>query len=190
MTNKSEKLKVLGILLLTFIKIGIVTFGGGYAMIPLIEKEIVDKRKWVDDKEMIDIIALSEATPGPIGICCATFIGYQVVGILGAIVATIGAILPSFIIIYLISIFFDFFQKIMFFKYLFFGLRACVLALIVKAVFTMYKSAPKNILAYIIMVLSFILVVFFSCNVIYIIIGAAVIGICFSIIQTKRGKKL
>ena len=171
-------------------KIGVVTFGGGYAMIPIIEKEVTEKKKWIEKDKIIDVIAISESTPGPIGICCATFVGYQTAGLLGAFFSTIGAVIPSFVIIYLLSLFLRQFEEIKFIKYMFFGLRAGVLSLLIKAIVTMYKSSPKHIVAYIIMALSFALVVFFSCNVIFIIVGAAVIGLVSALIMRKRGKPL
>lgn len=187
MKNESKFKKSL-LLLLVFMKINVFTFGGGYSMIPLIEKELTDKRKWVNKDELIDIIAISESTPGPIGICCATFVGYQIAGFMGAIFATIGAIIPSFTIIYIISLLLQKFSDIRFLRYLFFGVRAGVLALLFRAIFIMYKGAPKHIIAYIIMAVSFVLVVFFSCNVLYIIIGSAIIGLCSTLILKKEGK--
>lgn len=186
--NKN-KIKLSFTLLLVFMKISVMTFGGGYSMIPFIEREIVDKRNWLTKEELIDVIAISESTPGPIGICCATFVGYQTCGFSGALLATLGAIIPSFVIIYLISIFLNYFSEIVFIKYLFFGIRAGVLSLLFKAIFTMYNASPKHIIAYIIMALSFFLVVFFSCNVLYILIGAALIGLCSTIIMKKKRRR-
>ena len=94
-------------LFLSFFKIGLFTFGGGYAMIPIMEREVVEKKKWVDDETISTILAISESTPGPLAINSATYIGYNIRGVLGSVMATLGVVLPSFIIIFLISLFFD-----------------------------------------------------------------------------------
>ena len=99
MKENKKKLTQLFQIFTTFMKIGIFTFGGGYAMIPLIQRETVVKRKWVDDDDILDIVAIAESTPGPIAINASTFVGYRVGGFFGAIVGTVGMILPSFIII-------------------------------------------------------------------------------------------
>ena len=185
-----KKLKLYLQLLLSFMKIGVVTFGGGYAMIPIIENETSKKRKWISGDDLIDVVAISESTPGPIAICAASFIGYKTAGVLGAFFATLGVIVPSFIIIFLISLLLSNFAQLDIVKYAFTGIRAGVLALIIKAVISMFKKAPKNTLAYIIMALSFALVVIFSTNVLIIIISSAVVGITASYIARKRGKTL
>jgi len=177
-------------LFLTFMKIGVVTFGGGYAMIPIIENEITNKKGWITADDLLEVVAISETTPGPIAICAATFIGYKIAGIIGAFCATFGVVLPSFIIIYLISLFLRAFEQIQVIKYAFFGIRAGVLALLIKALISMYKKAPKNIVAFIIMAASFAAVAFFSANVIIVIIAAAVTGIAATLIAGKAGKTL
>lgn len=185
-----QKLKLCLSLFLTFMKIGVVTFGGGYAMIPIIENEISNKKKWISGDDLLEVVAISETTPGPIAICAATFIGYRVGGIFGAFCSTFGVVLPSFVIIYVISLFLRAFEELQVIKYAFFGIRAGVLALLIKAVVSMFKKCPKNIVAYIIMAASFAAVAFFSANVIIVIVGAAVIGICYALIAGKAGKKL
>lgn len=159
-------------------------------MIPIIENETSKKRKWVSGEDLLDIVAISESTPGPIAICAASFIGYRVVGVIGAFMATLGVVLPSFVIIFLISMFLREFSSYDIVKYAFVGIRAGVLALIIKAVISMFKKAPKNILAYIIMAVAFALVVLFSTNVLVIILSSAVVGIVASYIARKRGKEL
>ena len=187
---KKSKFKIYLQLLLSFMKIGVVTFGGGYAMIPIIENEVSKKRKWINDKDLIDVVALSESTPGPIAICAASFIGYKTAGIIGAFMATTGVVLPSFIIIFLISMLLSNFADLDIVKYAFTGIRAGVLALIIKAVVSMFKKAPQNIIAYIIMAISFALVVLFSTNVLIIILSSALVSIVCSYIARKRGKEL
>ena len=159
-------------------------------MIPIIENETSKKRKWVSGEDLLDIVAISESTPGPIAICAASFIGYRVVGVIGAFMATLGVVLPSFVIIFLISMFLREFSSYDIVKYAFVGIRAGVLALIIKAVISMFKKAPKNILAYIIMAVAVALVVLFSTNVLVIILSSAVVGIVASYIARKRGKEL
>lgn len=184
------KLKLYLQLLLTFMKIGVVTFGGGYAMIPIIENEISEKKSWIQPDDLLEVVAISETTPGPIAICAATFIGYRVAGIIGAFCATLGVVIPSFIIIFLISLFLRTFEQITFIKYAFFGIRAGVLALLVKAVVSMFKKAPKNLAAYCIMAASFAAVAFFSANVIIVILSAAAVGLAAFLIARKAGKEL
>ena len=184
-----NKLKLYLSLFLTFMKIGAVTFGGGYAMIPIIENEITNKKKWIGGDELLEVVAISETTPGPIAVCAATFIGYRLGGIPGAFCATFGVVLPSFIIIYVISLFLRAFEEIPIIKYAFFGIRAGVLALLIKAVVSMFKKAPKNIVAYFIMAASFAAAAFFSANVIIVILSAAVIGLAAALIPGKAGKK-
>ena len=185
-----EKLKLWLRLLLTFMKIGVVTFGGGYAMIPIIEHEVTDKKGWISGEDLIDVVAISESTPGPIAICAATFIGYKVAGVIGAFCATLGVVLPSFVIIYLISFFLRQFQDILIIKYAFFGIRAGVLALLIKAVVSMFKKSPKNWVAYVIMALSFGLVAFVEVNVFAVLLGSAITGLCYTLILKKRGREL
>ncbi len=184
------KLRLCLQLLLTFMKIGVVTFGGGYAMIPIIENEITDKKGWIGADDLLEVVAISETTPGPIAICAATFIGYRIAGVPGAFCATFGVVLPSFVIIYLISLFLRAFEQLEVIKYAFFGIRAGVLALLIKAVVSMYKKSPKNVVAYLIMAASFAAVAFFSANVIIVIVSAAVIGLAATLIAKKAGKEL
>ncbi len=180
------KLKKLLTLFLTFAKIGAFTFGGGYAMIPLIQREAVTHHGWVTDDDIMDIIAIAESTPGPVAINSATFVGYRVAGVLGSAAATLGVVTPSFIVIYLISGIIRQFQEITVIKYAFFGIRAGVIALICKALINMYKKAPKGLIYYIIMGAAFILAAFVNINAVYIIIAAAVIGIISAIVAGRR----
>ena len=184
-----EKLKLLYKLFISFLKIGMFTFGGGYAMIPLIQKEAVEKNKWVSNEDVLDIIAISESTPGPISVNAATFIGYRVAGFFGALVSTLGLVLPSFIIIYIISFIFDLFKNNEIFGYAFFGIRAGVLALIINALVKMYKQVNKSILSYFIMILAFILTTFFDINVIFVIVFCGIIGFLSSIKMVEGGNE-
>ena len=172
----------------SFFKIGAFTFGGGYAMIPLIQKEAVEKRQWVTDEDILDIIAIAESTPGPIAINSATFVGYKAAGVLGSVCATLGVVLPSFAIILLLSYVLQEFREFKPVVYAFNGIRAGVLALLVKALWTMYKKSPKGWPAYVVMAGAFILTAIFDFNVIFVIIGCAVFGLVTSFIMERRAK--
>ena len=139
-------------LFLTFLKIGAFTFGGGYAMIPIIHREIAERRKWLTDEDILDIIAVSESTPGPIAINSATFVGYKIAGFWGAFFATLGTVAPSFAIIFIISLFLRGFMKIELVKRAFFGIRAAVAVLIVDAAIKLKKSVKVDIYAVVVIV--------------------------------------
>ena len=131
-------------LFLTFAKIGLFTFGGGYAMLSVISDNCVEKKKWITDDDMMNITVIAETTPGPISINCATFVGYRKAGVLGGIAATIGVIVPSFVIIYLISLFLDSFLEIQIIANAFKGIKIGVGFLILEAGLGMFKKLPKN----------------------------------------------
>lgn len=175
-------------LFLTFLKIGVFTFGGGYAMIPLIQREIVDKKKWITNDDILEIVAIAESTPGSIAINAATFVGFRTDGFLGAVCATIGVILPSFCIIFGISFVLKKFQDIQLIQYAFEGIRAGVLALILKALWSMYQQCPKNKLSYLIMALAFFLTAFLNVDVFVVILGCAVFGLVTSVWMGRRVK--
>ena len=143
-------------LFLIFAKIGLFTFGGGYAMISLIENNCVEKKKWITHDEMMNITVIAESTPGPIAINCATYVGYKKAGIIGAIISTLGIVLPSFAVIYLISMFLDNFLEIMLIANAFKGIKIAVGFLILDAAITMIKKMPKKILPKTFMVCSFV----------------------------------
>ena len=173
---------------LSFFRIGAFTFGGGYAMIPLIQHEAVEKRKWVTDEDILDIVAIAESTPGPIAINSATFVGYRAAGFLGSVCATLGVVLPSFVLILLLSFVLAQFQQVQAVQYAFIGIRAGVLALLLKALWTMYTKSPKGWVAYVVMGAALILTAVLSINVIFVIIGCAVFGIVTSAIMERRAK--
>lgn len=128
----------------TFARIGLFTFGGGYAMISLIQDICVEKKRWISHDEMMDITVIAESTPGPIAINCATYVGYKKQGMLGAVVSTIGMILPSFMIIYLISLFLDRFLEIAWIEGAFKGIKIAVGILILDAALKMIGKMPKK----------------------------------------------
>ena len=184
-----NKMRTVWKLFYIFFKIGAFTFGGGYAMIPIIEYELTEKRKLIAKEEISDIVAIAESTPGPIAINSATFVGFKIAGFWGAAASTFGVVLPSFVIISLISFILDKFQEVKAVKYAFFGIRAGVLALLLKALWTMYSKCPKGLLAYILMAASFLVAAFVDISVLWIILGCAVTGIVVSLVQERRAAK-
>ena len=182
-------------LFLTFLKIGVFTFGGGYAMISIIEDNCVEQKKWISHDEMMDITVIAESTPGPIAINCATFVGYKIAGIFGAIAATFGVVIPSFVIIFVISNFLDNFLEIPVIANAFMGIKAAVGILIFNAGLTMLKKMSSKTLPRVIMACSFVvmfLVNLFSWKVssISMMLVAAVISlICFVIQESKKEGK-
>ncbi len=185
---KQHRLRRALTLLGVFLKIGAFTFGGGYAMIPLIEREVVEKKGWITSDDMLDIIAIAESTPGPIAVNSATFVGYKTCGVFGAVCATLGVVLPSFAIISLIALILNQFQDNEIVQFAFNGIRAGVLALIIKALWTMYKKCPKSGLSYILMAGSFLVAAFTDINVIYIIIACALVGLVTSLVMARKEK--
>jgi chromate transporter len=172
-----------------FFKIGAFTFGGGYAMIPIIQRETVENKGWISDDDIHDIIAIAESTPGPIAINSATFVGYRVAGVFGAACATFGVVLPSYLLIsaiaYLLREFYDYRAV----RYAFYGIRAGVLALIFKALYMMFKKTPKEWASYTIMAIAFLVSAFVDINLIFVIIGCAIFGLVYSLLRDKRRNK-
>lgn len=160
-----------------FFKIGGFTFGGGYAMLPIIQEEIVNKRNWATDEEIIDYYAIGQCTPGIIAVNTATFIGYNRKGIIGAIIATMGLVTPSLIIITLIARFFIHFQHYKIVQHGFAGIQVAVIALIISAVANMYKQSVKDWLGIILFMLSFLMTIFLKLSPISIILISAIVGI-------------
>lgn len=144
-------------LLLTFMKVGLFTFGGGYAMIAMMEDVCVEKKEWITHDEMMDITVIAESTPGPIAINCATFVGYRQAGLAGALAATAGIVLPSFLVIYLISLFLDNFLALPVIAHAFRGIKLAVGLLILDAGVTMLRKMKKKPLPVGIMVCGFAL---------------------------------
>ncbi len=176
-------------LFLTFFKIGLFTFGGGYAMIPLIREEIVRRKHWIADEDLLDITAIAESTPGPIAINSATFVGTKVAGFWGAAAATVGVVIPSFVIIYVISFILKQFENFAAVRYAFAGIRAGVLALILGAMISMYRQCPKSLLSYILMAASLIAVAFFNVSVLLVIAVCAAVGLVNASLTRRRGTK-
>ena len=144
-------------LFLTFASIGLFTFGGGYAMIPLIGDKCVDRKKWITHDELLNATVIAESTPGPIAINCATYVGYKKAGILGAVVSTLGVVIPSFIVIFIISVFLDNFLELAIIANAFKGIKIAVGFLILDAAINMIKKMQKKTFSRIIMLSSFLI---------------------------------
>jgi len=171
---------------LTFLKIGAFTFGGGYAMIPLIQKEAVENNHWVTDEDILDIVAIAESTPGPIAINAATFVGYHTRGLAGALAATFGVVLPSFVTIFVIFYILQAFQDNRTVQYAFRGIRVGVLVLLIKALVKMFKTNRKGIVAYMLMGFSFVLTAFLGANTFLVIGLCAATGLVSALIAERR----
>ena len=180
-------------LFLTFFKIGLFTFGGGYAMISLIENSCVEKKKWITHDEMMNVTVIAESTPGPIAINCATYVGYRQRGLLGAAAATVGMVLPSFCIVYLISMFLDNFLEITWIAHAFMGIKIAVGLLILDAAIKMIQKMPKKPAPRTIMVCAFLamfLIDVFAVRIssITLMLIAAVISLALFLIKPNTGK--
>ena len=173
----------------TFLKIGAFTFGGGYAMIPLIQKEAVEHRHWVTDSDILDIVAIAESTPGPIAINAATFVGYQTKGFSGAVAATLGVVLPSFVTIFAVFHVLQAFQNAPVVEYAFNGIRVGVLVLMLKALLKMFKTNPKGALPYTIMGAAFVLTALLKVNTFLVIGLCAAVGLVAYLAKERRPEK-
>ena len=178
-------------LFLTFMKIGFFTFGGGYAMLSIIEDNCVGKKKWITRDDMMNVTVIAESTPGPIAINCATFIGYRQAGILGSIAATVGIVLPSFAVILIISAFLDNFLEIEVVKNAFRGIKCAVGILIISAAVNMIKNMKKKPFPIAVMVCSTLVMLsidLFSLgfSAITIIVFAALLGLAVFAVKTVR----
>ena len=174
-------------LFLSFTKVGVLTFGGGYAMIPLLEREIVEKRRWASSEELMDYYAVGQCTPGIIAVNTATFIGYKTAGNLGGIVATLGVVFPSFVIITVIAGIIRSFADIPAVKSAFAGIRVCVCVLIFNSVVKLWKGAIKDKAALALCLLVFVLSLFFDISPIVFVVLCAAAGILFTKLGV-RGK--
>lgn len=189
MRERGKIMKELLEIFLTFLKIGAFTFGGGYAMIPLIQREAVENHHWVTDEDILDIVAIAESTPGPIAINAATFVGYHRRGFAGALAATFGVVLPSFVIILAISGILRQFQQVQAVQYAFRGIRVAVLVLMLKALFKMFKTNRKGIMACFLMGLSFVLTAFCKVNTFLVIGLCAALGLVSALYAERRLRK-
>ena len=174
-------------------KIGMFTFGGGYAMINLLDNEFVERKKWIDSEEFMDIVTIAESTPGPIAINCSTYIGYKRCGFSGALFATLGMCIPSFVVIYLISLFFNQFLSVSAVASAFKGIQVCVIFLILSAGLKMLRKIKKGAFNVTVMAITFTAMITFSLfsvsfsSIFYILIFG-LIGLLFYTVGYLRDK--
>ena len=192
--NDTGRLKSLWLLFINMLKIGLFTFGGGYAMIHLLENEFVSKKKWIEEDEFMDLVAIAESTPGPIAINCSTYIGYKKEKILGAVLATLGMCIPSFTIIFFISLFFNQFLSIGWVASAFKGIQVCVVFLILSAGVKMLKKMKKKPFNLIVMSATFLCMVAFgvfavSFSSIFYILISGFVGLLIYLIGYFKSKK-
>ncbi|MGL4911211.1 MAG: chromate transporter [Romboutsia sp.] len=169
----------------TFCRIGGLTFGGGYAMLPMLQKEVVQEKEWATNEELLDYYAVGQATPGIIAVNTATFVGYNVRGVLGALFATTGVVFPSFIIIMIIATCLQNFSKYAIVQHAFSGIRVAVGVLILDAIITLFKKSVVDAKGIIIFIVTVMAGVLFNISPIYIVISACILGIVLS----YRGEK-
>ena len=189
--KKKANIKLLIEMFITFFKIGAFTFGGGYAMIPLIEREVIDNKGWIkNEEEIIDVFAVAESIPGAIAINSSTFVGYKIAGRKGAIVAACGVILPSFITITVIAAFFTRFQDNPIVKAAFMGIRSTVVALIMMAAIKVGKKAIKDKFSVLITIMTVILVLVLDIHAIFAIVIGAMVGLVIYFTSPKKVAKI
>ena len=187
-------MKILLELFYIFARIGLFTFGGGYAMISIIEDICVERKKWISHEEMMNMTVIAESTPGPIAINCATYVGYKLAGLLGATVATFGMVLPSFVVIFIVSKFLDNFLEIKVIANAFLGIKIAVGILIFDAAITMIKKMKKKIFPGIIMISAFLVMMMvnifsWSFSSINLMLIAGVLSLIIFAIQTAPDRK-
>ena len=186
-------MNVILLLLWSMLKIGCFAFGGGYAIIALLENEFITKRKWIEHDEFLDVVAIAESTPGPIAINVATYVGYKLKGVLGAVVATVGMCLPSFVIMYLVSLFYRQFMEVKLIAAAFKGIQICVVYLIASAGLKMLKKmkkTPLNVIVFTVTCVGMILCTIFNIHIssVWFIFAAGVVGLCLFFIKKRKTK--
>ena len=182
-------MRILIELFISFMRIGGFTFGGGYAMLPLIQKEIVERRGWASEEEVLDYFTIGQITPGVIAVNTATFIGYKKAGVLGGVVATLGVIFPSIVIISIIAAVLTNFAELPVVIHAFNGIRACVCVLILIAVYNMGKKSVVDVFTALILIATAVLTVLKVTSPVVLVIVAGVVGVLFQLIKAKRQVK-
>lgn len=170
-----------------FAKIGAFTIGGGYAMIPIIQKEVVEKKRWIDEDDFMDVLAISQSAPGLLAVNISIFLGYRLKGVKGSVVATLGSVLPSFLIILLIAMFFAGYQDNPAIIKIFKGIRPVVVALIAVPVINMAKKAKLNIYTGLFAIATALLIAFLKVSPLYILLATGVLFAC--VLLSKKNKK-
>ena len=184
-------MQILLLLFLSMLKIGCFAFGGGYAIIALLENEFITKRKWIEYDEFMDVVAIAESTPGPIAINVATYIGYKLKGVFGAVIATVGMCAPSFVIMYLVSLFYEQFMGIAIVASAFKGIQICVVYLIASAgwkILKKMKKTPLNIAVFSITCVGMICCTLFNVHIssVWFILFAGLTGLALFFIKKKK----
>ncbi len=177
--------KMLLKLFTTFFKIGLFSFGGGFAMIPLIQREVIERHKWINSKDFVDMLVLAQSTPGPIAVNTAVFVGYKTAGIVGAVAATLGTVLPSFIVILLLALFFAEVRENRYVDAAFRAMRPAVVALIVAPLMGLVKGMKWYLIA--ISAAVALLVWYFGFSPMYLIAGGVAVGIAMAIYNGRKG---
>ena len=180
-------MRLLWDLFFTFFRIGGLTFGGGYAMLPMLQNELVEKRKWTTEEELLDYYAVGQCTPGIIAVNTATFVGQKIKGFWGAVFATAGVVFPSLVIISIIAGFIQNFSHLEWVQHAFAGIRVAVAVLVVNAVLKLWKSGIKDILGIIIFIVTLVVSAVFSLSPVFVVIAAILVGILAG--QVKRRMK-
>ena len=173
-------------LFFAFIKVGMFTFGGGYAMLPILQREVVTARKWTTESEVLDYYAISQCMPGIVMVNVATFIGYKRKGGLGSVIASLGVVFPSLLIILSIAMLLDRFAEYLVVQQALAGIRACVCALIVTTIYTLVKNGIKDLFSVVILIAAFLVSLLIKMNPVYVVIVAGLLGILRGIITSKR----
>lgn len=188
-------MKLIFLIFLSMLKIGCFAFGGGYAIIALLEREFISHRHWIDHDEFMDVVAIAESTPGPIAINVATYIGYKLKGYFGATVATVGMCLPSFVLMYLVSLFYESFMEIALVAAAFRGIQICVVFLIASAGLKMLKKmkkTPRNIAVFSVTLVGMTLCTLFEIRVssVWFILAAGILGLSLFLVRAgwKKGE--
>lgn len=182
-------MKILLELFFAFFRIGGLTFGGGYAMLPMIQKEIVESKKWASDDEIMNYYAVGQCTPGVIAVNTATFIGYKQKGVLGAIFSTLGVITPSIIIITVIAAFISNFTHIAAVQHALGGINVVVSVLVLNAVLSLWKKGVKNLFGVIVFILAFAVAVLTDFSPVYTVLGAILCGVLYGKTNTDNNRK-
>lgn len=171
----------------TFFKIGLFSFGGGFAMIPLIQREVIEKNRWIDEKDFLDMLVLAQSTPGPIAVNTAVFIGYKTRGLLGAVATTLGTVLPSFIVILLLALFFTEVRQNMYVDAAFRAMRPAVVALIVAPLMGLVKGMKWYLVA--VSAAVAVAVWYFGVSPVYFICAGIVVGVAIAIANGRKVAK-
>ncbi len=172
----------------TFFKIGLFSFGGGFAMIPLMQREVIEKNRWIDEKDFLEMLVLAQSTPGPIAVNTAVFVGYKTAGVMGAVMATLGTILPSFIVILLLAMFFAEVRNNQYVDAAFKAMRPAVVALIVAPLMGLVKGMKWYLIAVAAAVA--VAVWYLGFSPMYLIAAGVVIGIAMAVYNGRKGAKL